>query len=200
MAAKKPNIKVPPIGDALRQAIKAAIKNSSKGKSKANKKILADIEKSTRNAAPKRSGKYSGMTPQQRYDARKSKGMFIDPETRRMGTKQMEKEYDRRLKFDEVNERIAKRDPSLEAIREKRGTPITKKQIRDAQGKSRGSKKNLPKKAKKDAKSEGQAIEDAAARAKRQADYRAKGGKNSPDNIAKRQQKRAAMRDKNKRK
>ena len=192
MAAKKPKMNLGPIDDTLRKLLTAAVKKANKSKTVTKPKL----------------------TPAQRYDARKAKGMFLDPETRRMGTKgmfldpetrrmgteQMKKEYDNRLKFDEVNERIANRDPSLSAIRDKRGKPITKKQIRDAEGKSRGSKKNLPKKAQKDAKSEGQAIEDAARRAQRKKDFKASGGKNSPANIAKRQQKRAAMRDKNKRK
>lgn len=199
MASKKPNIKVPPIGDALRQIIKAAIKNSPKAKSKVSKKILADIEKSVRNAAPKRSGAYGGLTAAQRYDIRKAKGMFLDKETRQTGIGQMVKEYDSRLKFDEVNQRMGNKDSAFLGRREMEGRPVTKKQIRDAQGKSKGSKKNLPKKAQKDAKSEGQAIQDAADRAKRKADYKASGGRNSPANIAKRQQKRAAMRDKNKR-
>lgn len=179
MAAKKPKMNLGPIDDTLRKLLTAAVK-------KANKSKASPVK-------PK-------LTAAQRYDQRAAKGMFLDAETRRMGIEQIKKEYDRSLKFDEVNERIAKRDPSLEAIRDKQNRPITKKQIRDAEGKSRGSKKNLPKRAQKDAKSEGKAIEDAAARAQRKIDYKAKGGRNSPENIAKRQQKRAAMRDKNKRK
>ena len=181
MAGKKPKMNLGPIDDVLRKLLTKAVKKANKSKT---------VVKS---AKPK-------LTAAQRYDAREAKGMFLDPEKRRMGIKQMEKEYDRSLKFDEVNERIAKRDPSLSAIRDKQGRPITKKQIRDAEGKSKGSKKNLPKRAQKDAKSEGQAISDAAARAQRRTDYKAKGGKNSPENIAKRQQKRAEMRNKNNKK
>ena len=180
MASKKPKINLGPIDDTLRKLLTDAVKKANKSK------IVAP-------AKPK-------LTAAQRYDARKAKGMFLDPETRRMGVGQMTKEYDRRLKFDEVNERIANKDSSLSAIREKQGKPLTKKQIRDAQGKSRGSKKNLPKRAQKDAKSESEAIEAAAARAQRKIDYKASGGKNSRENIAKRQQRRAALRDKNKRK
>ena len=181
MAAKKPKMNLGPIDDTLRKLLTDAVKKANKSKTV------------TKSVKPK-------LTAAQRYDAREAKGMFLDPETRRMGTGQMIKEYDNRLKFDEVNERIAKRDPSLSAIRDKQGRPITKKQIRDAEGKSKGSKRNLPKKAQKDAKSEGQAIQDAADRAQRKKDFKASGGKNSPANIAKRQQKRAAMRDRNKRK
>ena len=116
MAAKKPKMNLGPIDDTLRKLLTAAVKKANKSKTVTKPKL----------------------TPAQRYDARKAKGMFLDPETRRMGTEQMKKEYDNRLKFDEVNERIANRDPSLSAIRDKRGKPITKKQIRDAEGKYRG--------------------------------------------------------------
>lgn len=178
MASKKPNFNLGPIDDTLRKLLTAAVKKANKSKAVVKPKLTAA----------------------QRYDIRKAKGMFLDKETRQTGIGQMIKEYDSRLKFDEVNQRMGNKDSAFLGRREMEGRPVTKKQIRDAQGKSKGSKKNLPKKAQKDAKSEGQAIQDAADRAKRKADYKAAGGKNSPANIAKRQQKRAAIRDKNKRK
>ena len=59
----------------------------------------------------------------------------------------------------------------------------------------------MPNVAKREAKkSEGQQIAEAARRAERKEAYKAKGGKNSPENIAKRQQKRAEMRNKNNKK
>lgn len=183
MAAKKPKMNLGPIDDALRKLLTKAVKKANKTKPPAKPP-----------AKPKR------PTAQQRYDARKAKGMYLDPETRFMGTKRMGKEWDRRLKADEVNERIAKKDSSLFAIRESKGRPVTQKQVRDAKGKSRGLKKNLPKIAKRQKKSEGDEIQAAANRERRQINYKAKGGKNSPENIAKRQQKRADMRKNNKKK
>ena len=113
----------------------------------------------------------------------------------------MFREWDKRLKADEVNDRISNRDSSLFGRREMQGKPVTKKQIRDAEGASRGLKKNLPKVAgKQSKKTEGQQIAEAARRAERKEAYKAKGGKNSPENIAKRQQKRAEMRNKNNKK
>ena len=113
----------------------------------------------------------------------------------------MIREYDRKVKAMEVNERLAGKDSNLLAYREKMGKPVTKKQIRDAKGADRGLKKNMPKKIQRETKkSEGQQIAEAAKRAERKDAYKAKGGKNSPENIAKRQQKRADMRNKNNKK
>ena len=183
MASKKPKMNLGPIDDTLRKLLTKAVKKANKTKLPA--KPPAQLKR---------------PTAQQRYDARKAKGMYLDPETRFMGTKRMGKEWDRRLKADEVNERIANRDPSLSAIRDKQGRPITKKQIRDAEGKSKGLKKNLPNMAKRQKKSEGDEIQAAANRERRQIEYKAQGGKNSPERIVKRQQKRAEMRKNNKKK
>lgn len=140
-------------------------------------------------------------TAAQRAAKRAARGPSLSAEQRQKGTQQLMREWDRRLKADQVNKRLAKKDPGLLAIREKMGKPVTKKQIRDAKGADRGLKKNLPNVAKREAKkSENQQIAEAAERAKRKETYKAKGGKNSPENIAKRQQKRAEMRNKNNKK
>lgn len=141
------------------------------------------------------------LTAAQRAAKRAAQGPSLSSEQRQKGTQQLMREWDRRLKADQVNKRLAKKDPSLLAIREKMGKPVTKKQIRDAKGADKGLKKNLPNVAKREAKkSEGQQIAEAARRAERKEAYKAKGGKNSPENIAKRQQKRAEMRNKNNKK
>jgi hypothetical protein len=51
-----------------------------------------------------------------------------------------------------VNERLAKKDPNLFAFRESMNKPVTKKQIRNAEGADKGLKKNMPKKVQRDAK------------------------------------------------
>ena len=140
-------------------------------------------------------------TAAQRAAKRAARGPSLSPEQRQKGTQQLMREYDRKLKAMEVNKRLAKKDPNLFAFREKMGKPVTKKQIRDAKGADKGLKKNMPKKVQRDAKKpENKLVGEAAQRAARKEAYKAKGGKNSPENIAKRQQKRAEMRKKNNKK
>ena len=162
------------------------------------KKVVDDAMKK---GAPRLVNKPPRPTAAQRAAKRAARGPSLSPEQRQKGTQQMIREWDRRLKAGEVNKRLAKKDPNLLAFRESTGRPVTKKQIRDAKGADRGLKKNLPNVAKKESKkSEGQQIAEAAKRAERKEAYKAKGGKNSPENIAKRQQKRADMRNKNNKK
>lgn len=159
------------------------------------------VNKAMKNGAKPIVNKPPRPTAAQRAAKRAARGPSLSPEQRQKGTQQLMREYDRKLKAMEVNERLAKKDSSLLALREKMGKPVTKKQIRDAQGADRGLKKNMPKKVQREAKkSEGQQIAEAARRAERKEAYKAKGGKNSPENIAKRQQKRAEMRNKNNKK
>ncbi len=188
---KKPSIKIP-LDDVIRNAMRAA--------GKKNRKIGKAVKSADAAAEAKRYAAFKSRRPSQAERMAK-RGGFVPAETRQKGTQQMIREYDRAIKASEVNERLAKKDPSLLAIREKMGKPVTKKQIRDAKGANKGLKKNLPKKVQRETKkSESQQIAEAARRAERKEAYRAKGGKNSPENIAKRQQKRAEMRNKNKKK
>ena len=185
---KKPSVKVP-LDDIVRNAMRAL--------GKKNRKVGKAIKKADSAAEAKRYAEFKARRPSAAERAAKRSG-FVPAEVRQKGTQQMIREYDRAIKASQVNERLAKKDSSLLAIREKMGKPVTKKQIRDAQGADRGLKKNLPKKFQREAKkSEGQRLSEAAKRADRKEAYKAKGGKNSPENIAKRQQKRAAMRNKN---
>lgn len=170
-------------GDFLKELLEKVVNNAMK---KGAKPIV--------NKAPR-------LTAAQRAAKRAARGPSLSAEQRQKGTQQLMREWDRRLKADQVNKRLAKKDPSLLAIREKMGKPVTKKQIRDAKGADKGLKKNLPNVAKREAKkSESQQIAEAARRHERREAYKAKGGKNSPENIVKRQQKRAEMRNKNNKK
>jgi hypothetical protein len=185
---KKPSIKVP-LDDIVRNAMRAL--------GKKNKKVGKAVKKADSAAEAKRYAEFKARRPSAAERAAK-RSQFVPAETRRKGTQQMIREYDRGIKASQVNERLAKKDPNLLAFRESTGRPVTKKQIRDAKGADRGLKKNLPKKVKRETKKpEGQQISEAAKRADRKQAYKAKGGKNSPENIAKRQQKRAEMRKKN---
>jgi len=188
---KKPSIKIP-LDDIVRNAIRAAGKKS--------KKLGKAVKKADDAAEMARYERFKAKRPSAAERAAK-RGPSLSAETRQKGTSQMVREWDRRLKADEVNERIAKRDSSLLGRREMEGRPVTKKQIRDAKGASKGLKKNLPKVAGRESKkSETQQIAEAAARRNKMEARKAAGGKNSAENIAKRQQKRAEMRKKNNKK
>jgi hypothetical protein len=188
---KKPNIKIP-LDDIVRNAMRSL--------GKKNKKVGKAVKKADSAAEAKRYAEFKKGRPSAADRAAK-RGPSLSAETRQSGKGQMFREWDKRLKADEVNDRISNRDSSLFGRREMQGKPVTKKQIRDAEGASRGLKKNLPKVAgKQSKKTEGQQIAEAARRAERKEAYKAKGGKNSPENIAKRQQKRAEMRNKNNKK
>lgn len=198
MAGKnKPNIKVPPIGDALRQIIKAAIKNSPKAKSKVSKKILADIEKSVRNAAPKRSGAYGGLTAAQRYELRmKRMGPSLTQEERAAGKKYGFNQYDKYGSQLEVNSKISRRDSWLTADRLRKNKPLTENQIRQAKILDAVNKERAPKFMKKQASmSENEMLaKNAKKQARKDAD-KAAGGVNSPANRAKRAEKNNKSRD-----
>lgn len=174
----------------------------AKGKDDFLKNLLKRVvNKAMKDGAPAITNKAPRPTAAQRAAKRAARGPSLSPEQRQKGTQQLIREYDRKVKAMEVNERLAKKDSNLLAYREKMGKPVTKKQIRDAKGADKGLKKNMPKKIQREAKkSEGQQIAEAAKRAERKDAYKAKGGKNSPENIAKRQQKRADMRNKNNKK
>jgi hypothetical protein len=188
---KKPSIKIP-LDDIVRNAMRSL--------GKKNKKVGKAVKKADSAAEAKRYAEFKKGRPSAADRAAK-RGPSLSAETRQSGKGQMFREWDKRLKADEVNDRISNRDSSLFGRREMEGRPVTKKQIRDAEGASRGLKKNLPKVAgKQSKKTEGQQIAEAARRAERKEAYKAKGGKNSPENIAKRQQKRAEMRNKNNKK
>jgi hypothetical protein len=188
---KKPSIKIP-LDDIVRNAMRSL--------GKKNKKVGQAVKKADSAAEAKRYAEFKKGRPSAADRAAK-RGPSLSAETRQSGKGQMFREWDKRLKADEVNDRISNRDSSLFGRREMQGKPVTKKQIRDAEGASRGLKKNLPKVAgKQSKKTEGQQIAEAARRAERKEAYKAKGGKNSPENIVKRQQKRAEMRNKNNKK
>jgi hypothetical protein len=174
----------------------------AKGKDDFLKELLKRVvNKAMKDGAPKLVNKPPRPTAAQRAAKRAARGPSLSPEQRQKGTSQLMREYDRKLKAIEVNERLAKKDPNLFAFREKMNKPVTKKQIRDAEGADKGLKKNMPKKVQRDAKKpENKLVGEAAQRAERKEAYKAKGGKNSPENIAKRQQKRAEMRKKNNKK
>ena len=197
MAAKKPNIKVPPIGDALRQIIKAAIKNSPKGKSKASKKILANIEKGVRNAAPKSSGAYSGMTAAERYALRmKRMGPSLTQAERAAGKKYGFNQYDKYGSQLEVNSKIARRDSWLTGDRMKKGKPLTENQIRQAKILDAVNKERAPKFMKKQSRmSENEMLAKNAKKQGRKDADKAAGGVNSPANRAKRAAKANKARD-----
>jgi hypothetical protein len=155
------------------------------------------VNKAIKDGAPRLVNK----PPRPSAAQRAARGPSLSSETRQKGTEQLIREWDRKLKADQVNKRLANKDSSLLAIREKRGNPVTKKQIRDAKGANKGLEKNLPKVAgKQSKKSESQLISEAAARRNKMEARKAAGGKNSAENIAKRQQKRAEMRKKNNKK
>jgi hypothetical protein len=159
------------------------------------------VNKAIKDGAPRLVNKPPRPSAAQRAAKRAARGPSLSSETRQKGTEQLIREWDRKLKADQVNKRLANKDSSLLAIREKRGNPVTKKQIRDAKGANKGLEKNLPKVAgKQSKKSESQLISEAAARRNKMEARKAAGGKNSAENIAKRQQKRAEMRKKNNKK
>jgi hypothetical protein len=188
---KKPSIKIP-LDDVIRNAIRAAGKKS--------RKLGKAVKKADDVAEMARYERFKAKRPSAAERAAK-RGPSLSAETRQKGTSQMVREWDRRLKADEVNKRIASGDSSLFGRREIEGRPVTKKQIRDAKGASRGLKKNLPKVAGRESKKpETQQIAEAAARRNKMEARKAAGGKNSAENIAKRQQKRAEMRKKNNKK
>jgi hypothetical protein len=106
----------------------------------------------------------------------------------------MVRDYDRMIKSEQVNNRIATGgDDTIFGIRERKGKPITPRQIRQAQEKSKGMKKNIPEFVKKQkGMSESQIIAQAAKKQKRMDEAKAAGGVNAPKKIAKRQSDRAA--------
>jgi len=191
MASKKPSIKIP-LDDIVRNAIRAAGKKT-RSIGKAVKK--ADAAAKAAKAAKFRA-KYG--TAAQRAAARaKRLGPSMTFEQRFNAKKALFREYDKKLKAIEVNERLAQENPNLLTWRERIDKPVTKKQIRDAQRIDKGLKNKQPKRVKKDADMpENQLLADALARAEKKAAWKAAGGRNSPANIAKRQKRQAQNRQK----
>jgi hypothetical protein len=125
----------------------------AKGKDDFLKELLKRVvNKAMKDGAPKLVNKPPRPTAAQRAAKRAARGPSLSPEQRQKGTSQLMREYDRKLKAIEVNERLAKKDPNLFAFREKMNKPVTKKQIRNAEGADKGLKKNMPKKVQRDAK------------------------------------------------
>lgn len=206
MASKKPKMNLGPIDDTLRKLLTEAVKKARKSTpaKKATKAQPKNRKAGDSRYVPKASSYQS--TPEQlkaakkRFlDRQKRMGPSLSAEQRSSGKKAMLEKYDNMLKSEQVNTRIAGKDAGLFAIRESKGKPVTGNQINKARKIQKGMKKNVPSfvdKMKK--KSEGQNIADAAAKAERQAKRKAAGGVNSPDNMAKRQAKRAEQRKKKK--
>ena len=181
---KKPNIKIP-LDDAIRNAIRAAGKKN-RGIGKAVKK--ADSAAEAKKYAQFKAGRPSAAERAAKRAARP------DAATRSTGISNMLRQYDNALKGEQVNKRIAKGgDDTIFGIRERKGKPITPRQIKQAQEKSRGMKKTIPEFVKKQqGMSENEIIAKAARKQKRMDARKAAGGVNSPDKIAKRQNERAA--------
>ena len=181
---KKPNIKIP-LDDIVRNAIRAAGKKS--------RKIGQAVKKADSAAEAKRYAEFKKGRPSAADRAAK-RAERLDAETRRSGVTGMVREYDRMIKSEQVNNRIATGgDDTIFGIRERKGKPITPRQIRQAQEKSKGMKKNIPEFVKKQkGMSESQIIAQAAKKQKRMDEAKAAGGVNAPKKIAKRQSDRAA--------
>ena len=181
---KKPNIKVP-LDDIVRNAMRAlGKKNRSVGKA---------VKKADSAAEAKKYAQFKAGRPSAAERAAK-RAARPDAETRSKGVAALNRQYDRIISSEQVNKRIAKGgDDTIFGIRERKGKPITPRQIKQAQEKSRGMKKTIPEFVKKQQKmSEDEIIAAAARKQKRMDARKAAGGVNSPDKIAKRQNERAA--------
>jgi hypothetical protein len=181
---KKPNIKIP-LDDIVRNAIRAAGKKS--------RKIGQAVKKADSAAEAKRYAEFKKGRPSAADRAAK-RAERLDAETRSRGVTALNRQYDRIVKSEQVNKRIATGgDDTIFGIRERKGKPITPRQIRQAQEKSKGMKKNIPEFVKKQkGMSESQIIAQAAKKQKRMDEAKAAGGVNAPKKIAKRQSDRAA--------
>jgi hypothetical protein len=181
---KKPNIKIP-LDDIVRNAIRAAGKKS--------RKIGQAVKKADSAAEAKRYAEFKKGRPSAADRAAK-RATQLDAETRRSGVARMVRDYDRMIKSEQVNNRIATGgDDTIFGIRESKGKPITPRQINQARKKSKGMKDNIPKFVQKQqGKSENEILAQAAKKQKRMDEAKAAGGVNAPKKIAKRQSDRAA--------
>ena len=181
---KKPSIKIP-LDDIVRNAIRAAGKKS--------KSIGKAVKKADSAAEAKKTSQFMAGRPSAADRAAK-RATRLDAETRSKGLAALNKQYDRIISSEQVNKRIATGgDDTIFGIRERKGKPITPRQIKQAQEKSRGMKKTIPEFVKKQqGMSENEIIAKAARKQKRMDARKAAGGVNSPDKIAKRQNERAA--------
>jgi len=181
---KKPSIKIP-LDDIVRNAIRAAGKKS--------RKIGQAVKKADSAAEAKRYAEFKKGRPSAADRAAK-RATQLDAETRRSGVTGMVREYDRMIKSEQVNKRIATGgDDTIFGIRERKGKPITPRQINQARKKSKGMKDNIPKFVQKQqGKSENEILAQAAKKQKRMDEAKAAGGVNAPKKIAKRQSDRAA--------
>ena len=181
---KKPSIKIP-LDDIVRNAIRAAGKKS--------KSIGKAVKKADSAAEAKKYAQFKAGRPSAAERAAK-RATRLDAETRSKGLAALNKQYDRIISSEQVNKRIATGgDDTIFGIRERKGKPITPRQIKQAQEKSRGMKRNIPKFVdRQKGMSEDEIIAKAASKQKRMDARKAAGGVNSPDKIAKRQNERAA--------
>jgi hypothetical protein len=181
---KKPNIKIP-LDDIVRNAIRAAGKKS--------RKIGQAVKKADSAAEAKRYAEFKKGRPSAADRAAK-RAERLDAETRSRGVTALNRQYDRIVKSEQVNKRIATGgNDTIFGIRERKGKPITPRQINQARKKSKGMKKNVPEFVKKQkGMSESQIIAQAAKKQKRMDEAKAAGGVNAPKKIAKRQSDRAA--------
>jgi len=181
---KKPNIKIP-LDDIVRNAIRAAGKKS--------RKIGKAVKKADSAAEAKRYAQFKMGRPSIADRAAK-RATRLDAETRSKGVTALNRQYDRIVKSEQVNKRIATGgDDTIFGIRESKGKPITPRQINQARKKSKGMKDNIPKFVQKQqGKSENEILAQAAKKQKRMDEAKAAGGVNAPKKIAKRQSDRAA--------
>jgi len=181
---KKPSIKIP-LDDIVRNAIRAAGKKS--------RKIGQAVKKADSAAEAKRYAQFKKGRPSAADRAAK-RATRLDAETRSKGVTALNRQYDRIVKSEQVNSRIATGgDDTIFGIRERKGKPITPRQIKQAQEKSKGMKDNIPKFVQKQqGKSENEILAQAAKKQKRMDEAKAAGGVNAPKKIAKRQSDRAA--------
>ena len=181
---KKPSIKIP-LDDIVRNAIRAAGKKS--------RKIGQAVKKADSAAEAKRYAQFKKGRPSAADRAAK-RATRLDAETRSKGVTALNRQYDRIVKSEQVNKRIATGgDDTIFGIRESKGKPITPRQINQARKKSKGMKDNIPKFVQKQqGKSENEILAQAAKKQKRMDEAKAAGGVNAPKKIAKRQSDRAA--------
>jgi len=181
---KKPSIKIP-LDDIVRNAIRAAGKKS--------RKIGQAVKKADSAAEAKRYAQFKMGRPSAADRAAK-RATRLDAETRSKGVTALNRQYDRIVKSEQVNKRIATGgDDTIFGIRESKGKPITPRQINQARKKSKGMKDNIPKFVQKQqGKSENEILAQAAKKQKRMDEAKAAGGVNAPKKIAKRQSDRAA--------
>jgi len=181
---KKPSIKIP-LDDIVRNAIRAVGKKS--------RKIGQAVKKADSAAEAKRYAQFKMGRPSAAERAAK-RATRLDAETRSKGVTALNRQYDRIVKSEQVNKRIATGgDDTIFGIRESKGKPITPRQINQARKKSKGMKDNIPKFVQKQqGKSENEILAQAAKKQKRMDEAKAAGGVNAPKKIAKRQSDRAA--------